>query len=103
MHDDVGQMIRAPGGVLWRIAERGTTEVALVHRPRYGDWSLLTGILDVTDVCGALLDLPTGMGLTQEIAARKRPADGPWPPSQEVSMLSALPRAAACNVPRPAR
>jgi 8-oxo-(d)GTP phosphatase len=43
MPGDDGQMIRAAGGVLWRSPGRGTTEVALVHRPEYGDWSLPKG------------------------------------------------------------
>ncbi|WP_290060407.1 NUDIX hydrolase [Amycolatopsis solani] len=37
--------VRAAGAVLWRVAG-GVTEVALVHRPRYGDWSLPKGKLD---------------------------------------------------------
>jgi 8-oxo-dGTP pyrophosphatase MutT (NUDIX family)/phosphohistidine phosphatase SixA len=45
-----GQVIRAAGGVLWRsIAEdRGgdpLVEVAVIHRPRYDDWSLPKGKL----------------------------------------------------------
>jgi 8-oxo-dGTP pyrophosphatase MutT (NUDIX family) len=35
-------MIRAAGGVLWRPSSDGV-EVALVHRPRYDDWSLPKG------------------------------------------------------------
>lgn len=38
--------IFAAGGVLWRPAEDGGTEVAVVHRPRYGDWSFPKGKLD---------------------------------------------------------
>jgi 8-oxo-(d)GTP phosphatase len=39
--------IEAAGGVLWRPARGGSgTEVALVHRPKYGDWSLPKGKLD---------------------------------------------------------
>lgn len=37
--------VRAAGAVLWRVAG-GVTEVALVHRPRYDDWSLPKGKLD---------------------------------------------------------
>jgi 8-oxo-dGTP pyrophosphatase MutT (NUDIX family) len=36
--------IQAAGAVLWRPAGRGV-EVALVHRPKYGDWSLPKGKL----------------------------------------------------------
>jgi 8-oxo-dGTP pyrophosphatase MutT (NUDIX family)/phosphohistidine phosphatase SixA len=39
------QEVRAAGAVLWRLAG-GVTEVALVHRPRYDDWSLPKGKLD---------------------------------------------------------
>jgi 8-oxo-dGTP diphosphatase len=37
--------VRAAGGVLWRQGESGP-EVAVVHRPRYDDWSLPKGKLD---------------------------------------------------------
>ncbi|MER7456216.1 NUDIX hydrolase [Micromonospora sp. NPDC126480] len=37
--------IRAAGGVVWRPGPQGT-EVCLVHRPRYGDWSLPKGKLE---------------------------------------------------------
>ncbi len=36
--------VKASGGVVWRRGERGV-EVALVHRPRYDDWSLPKGKL----------------------------------------------------------
>jgi len=39
------QEVRAAGAVLWR-ATGQATEVALVHRPRYDDWSLPKGKLD---------------------------------------------------------
>jgi 8-oxo-dGTP diphosphatase len=37
--------IRAAGGVLWRTGADGV-EIAVVHRPRYDDWSLPKGKLD---------------------------------------------------------
>ena len=37
--------VRAAGGVLWRRAD-GEVQVALVHRPKYDDWSLPKGKLD---------------------------------------------------------
>ncbi|GIL31265.1 NUDIX hydrolase [Actinocatenispora comari] len=39
------QLIRAAGGLVWREGPTGV-EVALVHRPRYDDWSLPKGKLD---------------------------------------------------------
>lgn len=45
MTDDEPTRIRAAGGVAWRPAATGV-EVCLVHRPRYGDWSLPKGKLD---------------------------------------------------------
>ena len=37
--------VRAAGGVVWRRAGGGP-EIAVVHRPRYDDWSLPKGKLD---------------------------------------------------------
>ena len=37
--------MKAAGGVVWRRGEEGV-EVAIVHRPRYDDWSLPKGKLD---------------------------------------------------------
>jgi 8-oxo-dGTP diphosphatase len=39
--DDV---IQAAGGLLWRKGKRGP-QIAVVHRPRYDDWSLPKGLL----------------------------------------------------------
>jgi 8-oxo-(d)GTP phosphatase len=39
-------VIPAAGGVVWRRRADGEPEVALVHRPRYDDWSLPKGKLD---------------------------------------------------------
>ena len=48
LHDDV----LAAGAVLWRPVPWGV-EVALVHRPRYDDWSLPKGKLDVGESMAA--------------------------------------------------
>ncbi|WP_406036917.1 NUDIX hydrolase [Micromonospora sp. NBC_00898] len=45
MTDEEPPGIRAAGGVAWRPGARGV-EVCLVHRPRYGDWSLPKGKLE---------------------------------------------------------
>ncbi|GAA2334461.1 NUDIX hydrolase [Dactylosporangium salmoneum] len=42
---EVNSVVRAAGGVVWRRAG-GATEIVLVHRPRYNDWSLPKGKLD---------------------------------------------------------
>lgn len=34
------------GGIVWRTNAQGERQVALVHRPRYDDWSLPKGTLD---------------------------------------------------------
>ncbi|QGK72375.1 NUDIX domain-containing protein [Allosaccharopolyspora coralli] len=43
--DEFGPAVRAAGAVLWRDGKNGA-EVAVVHRPRYDDWSLPKGKLD---------------------------------------------------------
>jgi 8-oxo-dGTP diphosphatase len=39
-------VVAAAGGAVWRPGTDGGTEVALVHRPRYDDWSLPKGKLE---------------------------------------------------------
>ena len=43
------RQVRAAGGVLWRDLD-GQVEVAVVHRPRYDDWSLPKGKLDTGEL-----------------------------------------------------
>ncbi|MEO6121683.1 MAG: NUDIX hydrolase [Acidimicrobiales bacterium] len=38
--------VRAAGGVVWRRGEDGGTEVLLVHRPKYDDWTVPKGKAD---------------------------------------------------------
>jgi 8-oxo-(d)GTP phosphatase len=42
--DDV--VIPAGGGVVWRTRDDGTVETAVIHRPKYDDWSLPKGKVD---------------------------------------------------------
>ncbi len=80
-------LIRAAGAVLWRPGSAGA-EVAVVHRPKYGDWSLPKGKLDpgehpLTAACREVVE-ETGVTPT---AGRRLPAvryevpgpDGPEP------------------------
>ena len=39
----MSRVVEAAGGVVWRRRPDGEVEVALVHRPRYGDWTLPIG------------------------------------------------------------
>jgi 8-oxo-dGTP diphosphatase len=43
MPAEAGRLVRAAGGALWRPAAGGGVETALVHRPKYDDWSLPKG------------------------------------------------------------
>jgi len=60
-----GQVIRAAGGVLWR-PSAGGVEVALVHRPKYDDWSLPKGKLasDEHPLAGACREVLEETGIT---------------------------------------
>ncbi|MDP1852010.1 MAG: NUDIX hydrolase [Candidatus Planktophila sp.] len=42
-------LIYAAGAVLWRFGAKKRIEIALIHRPRYGDWSLPKGKLDANE------------------------------------------------------
>ncbi len=57
--------IEAAGGVLWR-GDPAAPEVAVVHRPRYGDWSLPKGKLDHGEhpLLGALREIAEETGVT---------------------------------------
>ncbi|HET9598071.1 MAG TPA: NUDIX hydrolase [Anaeromyxobacteraceae bacterium] len=39
------KLVRAAGGILWR-EEAGAPRLAVIHRPRHGDWSLPKGKLE---------------------------------------------------------
>jgi 8-oxo-dGTP diphosphatase len=102
-------MIRAAGGVLWRSSASGAVEVALVHRPRYDDWSLPKGKLrrgehplvtacrevaeetGVRAMAGKRLDIEhydTALGpKAVEYWAMQGP-DGPFTPTVEVDRLA---------------
>jgi 8-oxo-(d)GTP phosphatase len=110
--------IQAAGSVMWRAGEEGM-QIALVHRPRYDDWSfpkgkampgehvLLTAVREVAEETGARVvlgrRLPTTQYLTSEGPKRVdywagRPTSpGTFIPNDEVDGLSWLPLAAAAD------
>jgi len=108
--------VKAGGGVVVRRGADGI-EVAVVHRPRYDDWSLPKGKLEPGESFedGALREVEEETGLRCEIGDelspisyhdRKgrlklvrywvmSPLDGEFAPNDEVDMLEWLPLAAA--------
>ena len=64
------KQVRAAGGVLWRPVPGGI-EVALVHRPRYDDWSLPKGKLERGEhaLAGALREVREETGV-EAVAGR---------------------------------
>jgi 8-oxo-dGTP diphosphatase len=57
--------VKASGGVVWRRGAGGALEVAVVHRPRYDDWSLPKGKLDAGETWeqAALREVEEEIGL----------------------------------------
>jgi 8-oxo-dGTP diphosphatase len=63
--------IRAAGGVVWQVRKR-KVEVALVHRPRYDDWTLPKGKLlqGETELAGAVREVHEELGSTVSVSRR---------------------------------
>jgi 8-oxo-(d)GTP phosphatase len=77
-------VIAAAGGVVWRSRADGTVETVLVHRPRYGDWSLPKGKLDAGEhvLAAAVREVSeeTGEGVVlgrRSVQVRYTVPDGP--------------------------
>jgi 8-oxo-dGTP pyrophosphatase MutT (NUDIX family) len=77
--DETGSVVRAAGGVVRRRADNGRADYALVHRPRYGDWSLPKGKLDPgeTDEEAAQREVEEETGLRAELLAELSPTRYP--------------------------
>jgi 8-oxo-dGTP diphosphatase len=69
MQDASTPVVRAAGGVVTRTGARGATELLLVHRPRYDDWSLPKGKAeeDESDEACALREVEEEAGLACDL------------------------------------
>lgn len=117
---EVQPVIRAAGAVLWRPATtREGLEVAVVHRPKYDDWSLpkgksepgehllQTAVREVGEETGQRVSLgrPAGM-LRYQVEGRAkvvyywlaRGHHAPFKPTEEVDELVWLPPSAAASL-----
>jgi 8-oxo-dGTP diphosphatase len=114
----MAEEVAAAGAVVWRHGPAGV-EIALVHRPRYDDWSLPKGKLDareshraaavreVAEETGFHVALGRHLGQTRYRVTRPEPApkvveyyaaravDGSFEPSDEVDVMRWLPPSAA--------
>ena len=72
--DKDGKEIRAAGGVVMRDSKKGP-KLALVHRPRYDDWSLPKGKLEKGESFeeGALREVEEETGLSCELGRELSP------------------------------
>jgi 8-oxo-dGTP pyrophosphatase MutT (NUDIX family)/phosphohistidine phosphatase SixA len=109
----------AAGAVVWQRSPTGDVEVAVVHRPRYDDWSLpkgkphagellpVTAVREVAEETGHTATLGAKLGNThyQVTAGEKvahywvaRPDGGIFHPSKEVDELRWVPLAKAITL-----
>ena len=113
------RVVAAAGGAVWRPAPDGATEVALVHRPRYDDWSLPKGKLHAGEhgLTAAVREIGEETGLSVVAGRRSlqvrypvvegtkrvdywvmRAVGGEFEPNDEVDELRWLPVAAAAGL-----
>lgn len=105
--------IRAAGGLVWRTGKGGVLEIALVHRPKYDDWTLPKGkmnpgeteeeaaVREVEEETGLRCVLERVIGRIHYVDRRgrpktvrywiMRPLSGSFVPSQEVDEMRWLP------------
>jgi 8-oxo-(d)GTP phosphatase len=110
------RLVAAGGGVVWRPAPGGGIETAVVHRPRYDDWSLPKGKLDHGEsaLAAAVREVGEETGLAVVVGRRSlrasypveagtkrvdywlmRARGGEFTPGAEVDLLRWLPPAEA--------
>ena len=77
--DEPGPVVRAAGGVVRRRTKNGRAEYALVHRPRYDDWSVPKGKLDPgeTDEEAAFREVEEETGVRGTLVTELSPARYP--------------------------
>ena len=117
MPAESGRLVRAAGGALWRPAAGGGVETALVHRPKYDDWSLPKGKPDGAEhlLQTAVREVAEETGLDVVVGRRSvrteyevlegpkrvdywlmRVVGGDFEPNDEVDELRWLPVGEAC-------
>lgn len=111
--DVTTDVVQAAGGAVWRRSPAGATEVLLVHRPRYDDWTVPKGKLEPGEdhAAAALREVEEETGLrctlgpelaSSDYVDRKgrpkhvrywamTPAGGTFTPTDEVDEITWLP------------
>src|SRR5215472_12108878 len=102
MPDVVAEEIRAAGAVVWRPSSRGA-QVLLVHRPKYGDWSLPKGKVEPGEhlLVAAVREVAEETGLAVSLGRRLPPVRylAAGLPKRVDYWVAEAPRAAGAFVP----